>query len=55
MANNNEDESWIEIKCKYQVYDEEWAEILFLISNLLQEHDNGKFSNVDAYLCKDKI
>lgn len=53
MSDNGKNRFWIEVKCSYQVYDEEWAAMLLLINLLLQKHDSGRFRNVGAYLCEE--
>jgi len=53
VAGNGKNRFWIEVKCEFEVYDEEWGAILLLLNMLLKEHDSGKFSNVGAYLCED--
>jgi len=50
IEGNGNNRFWIEVKCLHQVYDEEWAEILFLLNDIFKNYDNGKFSNVGAYL-----
>ena len=49
---NGNNRFWIEIKCPYEVYDDEWAELLFMFNHLLKSYDGGKFTNVGAYLCE---
>lgn len=50
LSGNGNNEFAIVIKCKYEVYREEWAELLMLLNQTLQNYDNGKFSNVGAFL-----
>lgn len=54
MADNGKNRFWVEVKCSYEVYDEELAAMLLLINLLLQKHDSGRFRNVGAYLCEGK-
>lgn len=51
IEGNGNNRFWIEVKCEHEVYDFEWAELLFILNNLLKKHDGGKFINVGAYLC----
>ena len=54
MCDNGKNRFWIEVKCPYEVYDEEWAAMLLLINLLLKQYDSGRFRNVGAYLCEEK-
>jgi sulfur carrier protein ThiS len=50
LNGNGTNKHCIVVKCEYEVYPEEWAQILFLIDNALTAYDNGKYSNVKAML-----
>jgi hypothetical protein len=52
-SGNGKNRFWIEVKCQYQVHDDEWAVMLLLINLFLKEHNHGEFSNVGAFLCED--
>ena len=49
---NGNNRFWIEVKCKYEVYDHEWLEILLLLNTTLKSHGGGHFRNVGAFLCE---
>lgn len=50
LKGNGDNEFSIIIKCPFEVYREEWFEILVLVNMLLAKHDNGKYNNVGAFL-----
>lgn len=52
VEGNGKNRFWIEVKCPYQVLDEEWASILLILNLMLQSHQGGRFRNVGAYLCE---
>jgi len=49
-AGNGDNRFCIVVKCKYEVYDTEWAELLMLINAAIENYDGGRLSNVKAML-----
>ena len=47
---NGNNEFSIVIKCPFEVYRDEWFDILVLVNMILAKHDNGKYINVGAFL-----
>ncbi len=52
---NGDNEFSIVIKCPYEVYKEEWFEILVLVNTLLAKHEDGKYNNVGAFLVDEPV
>ena len=40
----------IEIRCDCEVYNEEWADLLYALNHFLQEYRDGYYDTVHAYL-----
>jgi hypothetical protein len=48
---NGDNRFWIEIKCPYIVFEEEWLDLLIELNHFLKEYKDGFYSNVGAFLC----
>jgi len=45
---NGNNKRCIVVKCKYEVYDDEWSGLCEAINNAIAEYDNGNFKAVNA-------
>ena len=45
---------WIEVKCPYEVDSAEWFELISVINRQLETYDDGKFIDMNAYLCDER-
>ena len=52
IEGNGNNRFWIEVKCPYEVYDDEWLALLMILNLTLKNHGSGRFSNVSAMLCE---
>lgn len=43
---------YIAVACDYEVFDDEWLELVNLIEKAVHEYDGGKFMNVTIFLMK---
>ena len=53
VDDNSDNRFWIEVKCKCEVTDYEWAELLMMLNLAIDNYDNGRLSHIGAYLCED--
>jgi len=54
VEGNGDNRFWIEIKCKHEVTDVEWLEVLLLLNRALGSFDEGRLDCISAYLCEDE-
>ena len=40
----------IDVRCEYEVYDDEWADLLVALNHFLSTYKDGNYHNVGAYL-----